>query len=110
MNHLQNKSPKSPVDVMCTVFNCLPYVLHLTAPIIMSQTKRMKNHDLKEEAHSQDINVLIKESLKTIEQFNPLAYADVPETAGLARSINTQPAVRRNSETNPTSQHNRGMY
>ena len=42
--------------------------------------------------------------------FNPLAYTDVPETAGLARSINTQPAVRRNAETNPTSQHNRGMY
>jgi len=42
--------------------------------------------------------------------FNPLAYTDVCETAGLARSINTQPAVRRNSETNPTSQHNRGMY
>jgi len=41
---------------------------------------------------------------------NPLAYTDVPETAGLARSINTQPAVRHNSETNPTSQHNRGMY
>jgi len=41
---------------------------------------------------------------------NPLAYTDVPETAGLARSINTQPAVRRISETNPTSQHNRGMY
>jgi hypothetical protein len=41
---------------------------------------------------------------------NPLAYTDVPETARLARSINTQPAVRRNSETNPTSQHNRGMY
>jgi len=41
---------------------------------------------------------------------NPLAYTDVPETAGLARSINTQPAVRRNSETNPTSRHNRGMY
>jgi len=41
---------------------------------------------------------------------NPLAYTDVPETAGLARSTNTQPAVRRNSETNPTSQHNRGMY
>ena len=39
-----------------------------------------------------------------------LAYTDVPETAGLAKSINTQPAVRRNSETNPTSQHNRGMY
>jgi len=42
--------------------------------------------------------------------FNPLAYTDVPETARLARSINTQPAVRRNSDTNPTSQHNRGMY
>jgi len=41
---------------------------------------------------------------------NPLAHTDVPETAGLARSINTQLAVRRNSETNPTSQHNRGMY
>jgi len=41
---------------------------------------------------------------------NPLAYTDVPETAGLARSINTQPAVRRNSETNSTSQHKRGMY
>jgi hypothetical protein len=41
---------------------------------------------------------------------NPLAYADIPETAGLARSINTQQAVRRNSETNPTSQHSRGMY
>ena len=41
---------------------------------------------------------------------NPLEYTDVPETAGLARSINTQPAVRHNSETNPTSQHNRGMY
>ena len=40
----------------------------------------------------------------------PLAYTDVPEMAGLARSINTQPAVKRNSETNPTSQHNRGMY
>ena len=40
--------------------------------------------------------------------FNPLAYTDVPETAGLARSINIQPAVRHNSETNPTSQHNRG--
>ena len=40
----------------------------------------------------------------------PLAYTDVPETARLARSINTQPAVRRNSETNPTSQHNTGMY
>ena len=42
--------------------------------------------------------------------FNPLAYTDVSETAGLASSTNTQPAVRRNSETNPTSQHNRGMY
>ena len=41
---------------------------------------------------------------------NPLAYTDFSETAGLASSINTQPAVRRNSETNPTSQHNRGMY
>ena len=41
---------------------------------------------------------------------NPLAYTDVSETARLASSINTQPAVRRNSETNPTSQHNRGMY
>jgi len=27
--------------------------------------------------------------------FNPLAYTDVCETPGLARSINTQPAVRR---------------
>jgi len=27
--------------------------------------------------------------------FNPLAYTAVRETAGLARSINTQPAVRR---------------
>jgi len=44
------------------------------------------------------------------DMINPLAYTDVPETAGLTRSINTQPAVRRNSETNPTSQHNRGMY
>ena len=43
-------------------------------------------------------------------EINPLAYTDVCETAGLARSFNTQPAVRRNSETNPTSQHNRGMY
>ena len=43
------------------------------------------------------------------EHFNPLAYTVVRETAGLTRSINTQPAVRRNSETNPTSQHNRGM-
>ena len=42
--------------------------------------------------------------------FNPLAYTAACEAAGLARSINTQPAVRRNSETNPTSQHNRGMY
>ena len=41
---------------------------------------------------------------------NPLAYTAAREAAGLARSINTQPAVRRNSETNPTSQHNRGMY
>jgi len=39
-----------------------------------------------------------------------MAYTDVPETAELTRSINTQPTVRRNSETNPTSQHNRGMY
>jgi len=42
--------------------------------------------------------------------FNPLAYTDVSEMAGLASSINTQPAVRRHSETNPTSQYNRGMY
>ena len=42
--------------------------------------------------------------------FNPLAYTAACEAAGLAKSINTQPAVRRNSETNPTSQHNRGMY
>jgi len=41
---------------------------------------------------------------------NPLAYTDVSEMAGFASSINTQPAVRRNSETNPTSQHNRDMY
>ena len=47
---------------------------------------------------------------ENLRAFNPLAYTDVPETARLARSINTQPAVRRNSETNPTSQHNRGMY
>ena len=51
----------------------------------------------------------VEKSLKNL-CFNPLAYTNVPETAGLARSINTQPAVRRNSETNPTSQHNRGMY
>jgi hypothetical protein len=42
--------------------------------------------------------------------FNPLAYTAACEAAGVARSINTQPAVRRNSETNPTSQYNRGMY
>jgi len=42
--------------------------------------------------------------------FNPLAYTAAFEVAGLVRSINTQLAVRRNSETNPTSQHNRGMY
>ena len=42
--------------------------------------------------------------------FNPLAYTAACEADRLARSINTQPAVRRNSETNPTSQHNRGMY
>ena len=47
--------------------------------------------------------------LIAVPELNPLAYTDVPETARLARSINTQPAVRRNSETNPTSQHNRGM-
>ena len=41
---------------------------------------------------------------------NPLAYTAACEAAGLARSINAQPAVRRNSETNPTSQHNRGVY
>jgi len=41
--------------------------------------------------------------------FNPLAYTDIPETVGLARSINTQLAVKHNSETNPTSQHNRGI-
>jgi hypothetical protein len=41
---------------------------------------------------------------------NPLAYTDVCETARLARSINTQPAVRRNSDTNPTSHHKSGMY
>ena len=41
---------------------------------------------------------------------NPLAYTAACEAAGLARSINTQPAARQNSETNPTSQHNRGMY
>ena len=40
----------------------------------------------------------------------PLAYTAACEAAGLATSINTQPAVRRNSETKPTSQHNRGMY
>jgi len=67
MDHLQYTSPNSPVDVMFTVFICLTYVLHLTALITMFQTKRMKNHDLKEEAHSQDINVLIKESLKTVQ-------------------------------------------
>jgi len=39
---------------------------------------------------------------------NPLAYTAACEAVGLARSINAQPAVRRNSETNPTSQHNRG--
>ena len=50
------------------------------------------------------------EDISSLRAINPLAYKDVPETAGLARSINTQPAVRRNSETNPTSQHNRGMY
>jgi len=48
--------------------------------------------------------------LRGIDSFNPLAYTDVSETAGLASSINTQPAVRCNSETNSTSQHNRGMY
>jgi len=47
---------------------------------------------------------------KVENDLNPLAYTDVSETAGLASSINTQLAVRRNSETNPTSQHNRGMY
>jgi len=41
---------------------------------------------------------------------NPLAYTAACEAAGLTRSINIQPAVRQNSETNPTSQHNRGMY
>jgi len=48
--------------------------------------------------------------LQVAASFNPLAYTVVRETAGLAKSINTQPAVRCNSETNPTSQHNRGMY
>jgi len=52
---------------MCTVFICLTYVLYLTALITMYQTKRMKNHDLKEEAHSPNIKVLIKESLKTVQ-------------------------------------------
>jgi len=47
---------------------------------------------------------------KGLISFNPLAYTDVSETARLARSINTQPAVKGNSETNPTSQHNRGIY
>ena len=43
--------------------------------------------------------------LNTI-SFNPLAYTVVRETAGLARSINTQPAVRRNSDQpNITAQH-----
>ena len=55
----------------------------------------------------EDQNKILEFSIIII---NPLAYTDVCETAGLARSINTQPAVRRNSETNPTSQHNRGMY
>jgi len=55
--------------------------------------------------------VYIGQSGRSIDlRINPLAYTDVCETAGLARSINTQRAVRRNSETNPTSQHNRGMY
>ena len=37
---------------------------------------------------------------------NTLAYTVVRETAGFARSINTQPAVRRNSDQpNITAQH-----
>ena len=44
------------------------------------------------------------------EVINRLAYTAACEAAGLARSINAQPAVRRNSEVNPTSQHDRGMY
>jgi len=59
----------------------------------------LKQQGLESEVTEEEITLL-----------NPLAYIDVPETAGLARSINTQPAVRRNSETNPTSQHKRGMY
>ena len=54
-------------------------------------------------------NFVSKKFLKPM-SINPLAYTAACEAAGLARSINTQPAVRRNSETNPTSQHNRGMY
>jgi len=49
-------------------------------------------------------------AISYIHSVNPLAYTDVCETAGLARSINTQLAVRHNSETNPTPQHNRGMH
>jgi len=43
-------------------------------------------------------------------RINPLAYTAACEAVGLAGSINTQPAVRQNSETNPTSQHNRDVY
>jgi len=50
------------------------------------------------------------QNVKWFHGINPLAYTATCEAAGLARSINTRPAVRRNSETNPTSQHNRGMY
>ena len=59
----------------------------------------LKQQGLESEVTEEEITLL-----------NPLAYTDIPETAGLTRSINTQPAVRRNSETNPTSQHKRGMY
>ena len=65
-----------------------------------------------EQVHSQTNNMQTAYPAYCVgtKSINPLTYTDVPETAGLARSINTQPAVRRNSETNPTSRHNRGMY
>ena len=56
------------------------------------------------------VDITERKRLQWYGHVNPLAYTDVPETAGLARSVNTQPAVRRNSETNPTAQHNRRMY
>jgi len=74
----------------------------------MEYESRKASSDVLKPRNTYILNALVSHVRES--DINPLAYTDVPETAGLARSINTQPAVKRNSETNPTSQHDRGMY